>query len=118
MVVNFLDTKSLLDASIEENLYDKLVSQLTKDFGLANVDIDIPFKVSPKNLKTILHQKVYRLMMERFTEYLNLLYIIDVSEKKVKEIKAEDVVEIADQVSFLILKREFQKVWFKNKYAT
>ncbi|QWX84021.1 hypothetical protein H0I23_16480 [Cellulophaga sp. HaHaR_3_176] len=117
MMVNFLDTKTLLDASVEENLYDNLVAQLTKDFGLANIAIDIPFKVSPKNLKTILHQKVYRLMMERFSEYLNLLYIIDVPEKKVKEIKVEDVVKIADEVSFLILKREFQKVWFRNKYA-
>ena len=117
MIVNFLDSKSLLEASIQEDLYEKLVRQLVKDFGLANITIDFPYQVSPKNLKTILHQKIYRLILERFAEYLNLLYIIDVSEKAIKEINATDVVEIADEVSFLILKREFQKVWFKQKYA-
>lgn len=117
MVVNFVDSKSLLEFLIQENLYEKLVAQLVKDFGLANITIDFPFQVSPINLKTILHQKVYRLIMERFAEYLNLLYIIDVPEKKVKEISGTDAVEIANQVSFLILKREYQKVWFKQKYA-
>ena len=101
MVVNFADSTALLSVSIEENLYEKLVQQLVKDFGLANITIDFPYQVSPKNLKTILHQKVYRLIMEQFAEYLNLLYIVDVSEKAVKEIAATDVVEIADQVSFL-----------------
>tara|TARA_R110002033_G_scaffold79931_3_gene131010 strand:+ start:36904 stop:37257 length:354 start_codon:yes stop_codon:yes gene_type:complete len=117
MLVNFSDSTALLSVSIEENLYEKLVQQLVKDFGLANITIDFPYQVSPKNLKTILHQKVYRLIMEQFAEYLNLLYIVDVSEKAVKEIEATDVVEIADEVSFLILKREFQKVWLKQKYA-
>lgn len=117
MVVNFANSTELLRTSIEENLYEKLVQQLIKDFGLANITIDFPYQVSPKNLKTIVHQKVYRLIIEQFTAYLNLLYIIDVSEKAVKEITATDVVEIADQVSFLILKREFQKVWLKQKYA-
>jgi len=117
-MINYQDSQSLLSASQNENLYDTLVSQLVKDFGLANITIDIPFKVSPKNLKTILHQKIYRLMMERFTEYLNLLYIVDIPETTIKNIEGEDVVEIADQVSFLILKREFQKVWFRNKYSS
>ena len=56
-------------------------------------------------------------MLDRFTDYLNVLYIVDVSEKSIKEIQAIDPIEIADQVSFLILKREYQKVWFRNKYS-
>lgn len=117
MVPNFLNSASLLANSEENNLYVQIVAQLEKDFALANNALELPFKVSPKNLKTILHQKVYHLMMERFTEYLNLLYIIDVPEKMIKEIKATDIVEISNEVSFLILKREFQKVWYKQKYA-
>lgn len=117
MIIDFVDSKALLQASIQEELYEKLVAQISKDFALANIAIDLPFNVTPKNLKTILHQKVYRLIMDRFSEYLNLLYIIDVSEKTIKAIQATDTIEIADQVSFLILKREFQKVWFKKKYS-
>ena len=52
------------------------------------------------------------------TDYLNLLYIIDVPEKVVKAIEATDVVEISEQVTFEILKREWQKVWFRNEYGS
>ena len=117
MIPNYLNSASLLADSVENNLYVQIVAQLEKDFGLANVSLELPYKVSPNNLKTILHQKVYHLMMERFTEYLNLLYIIDVPEKTIKDIQATDVVDISNEVTFLILKREFQKVWYKQKYA-
>ena len=117
MVPIFLNSASLLANSVENNLYSKLVAQITKDFELADINLELPYQVNPKNLKTILHQKVYHLMMERFMEYLNLLYIIDVPEKTIKQIKATDVVEISNEVSFLILQREFQKVWYKQKYA-
>lgn len=117
MMVPYEDNTALLEAAVRENLYEQLVAQLVKDFGLANIAITFPYQVSPKNLKTIVHQKIYRLILERFEAYLNLLYIIDVSEKAVKEITETDAVEIADQISFLVLKREFQKVWMKQKYA-
>jgi hypothetical protein len=117
MMIDFIDIKALLQASVQEELYENLVSQIVKDCVLANSPIDLPFKVSPQNLKTIIHQKVYRLITNRFADYLNLLYIIDVPEKIIKEIQATNTIEIADQVSFLILKREFQKVWFKKKYS-
>jgi hypothetical protein len=117
MMIDFIDSKALLQASVQEELYENLVSQIVKDCALANSPIDLPFKVSPQNLKTIIHQKVYRLITNRFADYLNLLYIIDVPEKIIKEIQATNTIEIADQVSFLILKREFQKVWFKKKYS-
>ncbi len=110
MVLNFKNTKALLEVSVTEKLYEKLVNQLTKDFTLSNITIDIPFKVSPTNLKTVLQQKIYNLILDDFSEYLNLLYIIDVPENSVKKIKTTNPLEIADQVSFLILKREFQKV--------
>jgi hypothetical protein len=70
----------------------------------------------PEDLKKVIHEKVYVLIVEKFADYLNLLYIIDVPENTVKAIEAIDVVEVADEVTFLILKREWQKVWFKAKY--
>ena len=68
-------------------------------------------------MKAVLLEKIYYLIMERFSEYLNLLYIVDVPEKAFKEIQVTDVVDVAEQVSFLILKREMQKVWLKTKYS-
>jgi len=98
------------------DLYKKLIVQLNKDFLLANVDLDFHEEVLPSSLKLLLHETVYKLIQEKFTEYLNLLYIIDVSESQVKALDGEDVLKLSEDVSFLILKREWQKVWFKNHY--
>ncbi|GAA4233605.1 hypothetical protein GCM10022291_11040 [Postechiella marina] len=107
----------LIDEANQLNLYKNLIIQLNKDFLLANIDLDFHEDVLPSSLKLILHETVYKLIQEKFTEYLNLLYIIDVSESKVKALDGEDMVKLAEDVSFLILKREWQKVWFKNKYS-
>jgi hypothetical protein len=108
------------DALIEEahtlDLYKKLVLQLNKDFLYANIDMDFDEDILPTSLKLILHETVYKLIQEKFTEYLNLLYIIDVPEQAVKALNGDDTVELSAQVSFLILKREWQKVWFRHKY--
>lgn len=122
MVVNFPNSSELLQNAKSEQLYEKLVIQLQKDFGLANIPIDFTSNGSveelpPTALKSILHEKVYYLILERFSEYLNLLYIVDVPEKEVKNIEVTDAVEVAEQVSFLILKRAWQKVWLRTKYS-
>jgi len=33
-----------------------------------------------------------------------------------KQLDGSDLVKLSEEVSFLILKREWQKVWFRNKY--
>jgi hypothetical protein len=110
------NTDVLLFEAESENLYLKLIEQMNKDFNLANEGIDLPLSISPDELKIQLHEKIYRLIQYKFAEYLNLLYIIDVSEDEVKKMDGSDLVILAEQVSFLILKREWQKVWFRNKY--
>ena len=110
------NTDLLLTQASVENLYSKLVEQINKDFNLANEGIDFPMSIAPEELKIQLHEKIYRLIQYKFAEYLNLLYIIDVPENEIKQLDGSDIVELAGQVSFLILKREWQKVWFRNNY--
>jgi hypothetical protein len=122
MLHEFPNSTQLLQNAKEKQLYEKLVLQLEKDFGLANVPIDFTvngkvIEVGIEVLKALLHEKIYFLIMEKFSDYLNLLYVVDVPEKSFKEIRVTDVVEVAEQVSFLILKRELQKVWLKEKYS-
>ncbi len=107
----------LLQNAQKMGLYQKLVTQLEKDFILSNVPINLGMGMLPDDLNTSLHEKVYVLIMEQFAAYLNLLYVVDVPESAFKEISATDVVEVAEQVSFLIFKRELQKVWLKEKYS-
>jgi hypothetical protein len=61
-----------------------------------------------------LHEKIYRLIQYKFAEYLNLLYIIDVSEDEVKKMDGSDLVILAEQVSFLILKENGKKFGSKE----
>jgi hypothetical protein len=110
------NTDLLLSEAQKEKLYNQLVEQVNKDFTLANEPVDLPEGITPINLKLGIHDKVYRLIQYKFAEYLNLLYIIDVPEKEIKALDGSDLFELAEQVSFLILKREWQKVWFRNKY--
>tara|TARA_R110002126_G_C10331941_1_gene489965 strand:- start:525 stop:872 length:348 start_codon:yes stop_codon:yes gene_type:complete len=106
----------LIEEANQLDLYEKLILQLNKDFLLANIDLDFHEEVLPSSLKLILHETVYKLIQEKFTEYLNLLYIIDVSEKQVKALDGSDILKLSEDVAFLILKREWQKVWYKNQF--
>ena len=109
------NTDILLADAENGNLYLSLIEQINKDFNLANEGIDFPMSTSPGELKIQLHEKIYRLIQFKFAEYLNLLYIVDVNESEIKKLDGSDISELAGQVSFLILKREWQKVWFRNK---
>lgn len=107
----------LIEEANQLKLYNKLIDQLNKDFLLANIDLDFNRHILPSSLKLLLHEILYKLIQDKFTEYLNLLYIIDVSEKDVKSLDGADVLKLSEDITFLILKREWQKVWYRNKYS-
>ena len=117
MNFDFSNSEEILDAAKTENLYGKLVIQLQKDFGLANIDIQISSRLDGMRLQSLIHEKIYYLILEKFDTYLHLLYIIDVPESAFKNIHLTDVVDVAKQMTFSVLKRELQKVWFKKKYT-
>lgn len=108
--------EDLITEANQLDLYKKLILQLNKDFLLANIDLNFHEDILPSSLKLLLHETVFKLIQEKFTEYLNLLYIIDVSEKEVRVLDGSDMLKLSEEVSFLILKREWQKVWFRHKY--
>ena len=116
MFIQPISTDLLLAEASNANLYLKLIEQINKDFNLANEGIDFPMRISPDELKEQLQEKIYRLIQYKFAEYLNLLYIIDVAEDQIKKLDGSDIQELSGQVAFLILKREWQKVWFRNNY--
>ena len=111
-----MSAAQLLDQAESEQLYHKLVVQLNKDFTLANEPVDFDLDIAPQQLKAQLHDKIYRLIQYKFAEYLNLLYIVDVPEEQLKPLDGTDLVVLAEEVSFIVLQREWQKVWFRNKY--
>lgn len=111
-----INSDLLLKEVTNDNLFPKLIEQLNKDFNLANEPIDFSMSISANEMKLELHEKIYRLIQYKFAEYLNLLYIIDVPEEEIKKLDGSDIIILSEQVSFLILKREWMKVWFRNNY--
>ena len=118
MFIAPINTDQLLSEAEKENLYSKLIEQLNKDFNFANEAIDFPQSTSPYELKVQLHEKIYRLIQYKYTELLNLLYIIDVPEENIKQLQGMDTTELAEQIAYLILRREWMKVWFRNRMST
>ena len=108
--------QELLNTSLQYELYGNLVFQLNKDFRFANVDFEVEASILPDELKLQLHETVFNLIQNTFADYLNVLYIIDVSEKQIKLLDGSDTLKLSEEVAFLILKREWQKVWFKHQY--
>ncbi len=108
--------EALVEEANQLTLYQNLIKQLNKDFLLANIDLDFDENILPSSLKLLLHDTIYELIQTKFTEYLNLLYIIDVPEDKIKALDGDDTVKLSEQVMFLILLREWQKVWYKSRY--
>ncbi|MHA7842094.1 MAG: hypothetical protein ACX93I_02160 [Winogradskyella sp.] len=96
-------------------LYKELIIQLNKDLLFANLDLEFDEETQPLSLKLVLQETVFNLIQHKFSDYLNLLYQVDVSEQKIKSLGGEDVVKLSEDVTFLILQREWQKVWFKNQ---
>ena len=107
----------IITTSEELSLYKKLVLQLNKDFLRANIAADFKEDIQPKKLILQLQETIFKFINKQFSEYLNLLYIVDVSEVKMKNIDTKDFELMTEQVTFLILLREWEKVWFKENYS-
>ena len=104
----------LLGEATQKGLYPELLAQLQKDFERANIGVDFSTGKGPEALVAFLHEKIYFLVMERFKDYLSLLYIVDVPERAFKALPLTDVVDAAGDMVYLILQREWQKVQLRT----
>lgn len=107
---------AILKSAKQQSLYDSLIHQLNKDFVRAGIDSNFSTEDKHEALARNLVACIYEVIISDFEKYLNLLYAIDVSEARIKELPAQFVHELAEEVAILILEREFLKVSFKNKH--
>lgn len=114
----FSDSGHVMEYARLKGLYDALVFQVKKDFARVNLELILAKDPQPKQLQTVIREKVYLLLMERFPDYLNVMYAVDIPERALKQLELTDTVDVADQVTFLILKRELQKVSLKQKHRS
>ena len=107
----------LISEATSLDLYKKLIIQLNKDLLYANVDLEFDQETLPTSLKFVLHEMIFQLIQNKFSDYINLLYIVDVSEVKIRAIDGGDTLRLSEDVTFLILQRVWQKVWYKARYS-
>ncbi len=117
MLPEFPNSQALLKHAESVRLYQKLLLQLDKDFSLANIPFEIRENILPQDLVFLLREKLYRLIMENMPKCLDLFYIIDIPETSLAGLKGDDAVEKADQLTYMLLKRTWKKVWYKERYS-
>lgn len=110
------NTEELLISTANENLYAPLIAQLNKDFQLANVAAGFDSTNSPTELKKQLFAVLLNLITKQYDDYLNLLYRIDVPESELAKLINDNLTDSMEDITYLVLKREYQKVWFKQNF--
>jgi septation ring formation regulator EzrA len=103
------------------SLLQDVVAQINKDFRLSGFDVEFSGEgdAAYQELSSQL-VPVIEYMLENQTEkFWNLIYGIDLSETKVKEILfgKEETPNAIGQLTDLILKRELQKVVIRHFYS-
>jgi len=113
-----LDNKELILLSNQmqgENLLKKLVQQINKDANLSGIDFNLSESFTLTSIANELNELITDLIKNDFGSYLNFLYRIDISETDLIKIQEAELKDLSKKVTILILKKEWQKVWFKNK---
>ena len=99
-----------------ENLLLMLIEQFNKDFLLSGISKVFDKTCSIEKLYEELEETLLNLIQFKYDDYLNLVYRVDISEKELAQITKINIEDIVNQITFLILKREFQKVWLKLNF--
>ena len=117
MTSDATNSLALLQGISDRQLYTNLIKQLNKDFMLAGIHAEFDLELTPVKLVAILQDKLQDLMNNKFNDLLNLLYVVDLSEMEVKNLNSGEQGTRADDISYLLLKRLWKKVWMKNKLS-
>nr|WP_299031151.1 hypothetical protein [uncultured Tenacibaculum sp.] len=118
MLPSYINSIDLLTNVVNQKLYKQLVIQLNKDFSLTGIDLTFSENNTPLELKKELQKSIKELVLHDFSSYTNLLYRIDVSEKDSQITESNDIDRYIENITFLILKRIWKKVWFKKNFSS
>ncbi|MCA0933211.1 hypothetical protein LCM02_12165 [Lutimonas saemankumensis] len=106
---------ALINNLESSNLISSLIEQVKKDARLSGLDFKCLTSISAEELVKVVYKFLLDLIINDFGAYLNFLYRVDISEKDLKSIDQIQPHEIAKEVTILLLKREWQKVYLKSK---
>lgn len=98
---------------VSQQMVQKVIDQIEKDFA----QHDLPIEVEGGRIIETIQQHIERLLHADYQKLQNLLYRIDIDERKQTQLQTmhQNMPE-RDVISFLIIQREAQKVFFKEYY--
>lgn len=109
------DVLILLEQIQKEDLLKKLIQQINRDAGLVGIEFNLLETSTAQNLVYDVQKLLLDLIKNDFSAYVNFLYRIDVSEKKLIELQDLEINDLSKKVTFLILRKEWEKVWFRSR---
>ena len=105
----------LLAEAESQGLQEELVRQLNKDLSMSGVEASIDEGQSAGEIVHQLKRILQNVIRDDFQGYLNLLYRADVPQSKMVTSPESDFTEYLERSTYELLKREWQKVWIRNK---
>ncbi len=110
---NAYSLEELKNFLVDRSFNQKVLRQIEKDFAQLRLEIDI----NDSEVIRQIQEQVEMLLYNDNQRLMNLLYRIDINEKKISELQAHDpAMPENDVITFLIIQRELQKVMFRELY--
>ena len=107
------------DEMEEKELYPVVLEKVSRDFSTTTTKIEVveDYAKDIKALKEHLSKKVAEMMDKDFDRFLNNMYLIDVSETKVREVLNNSPFgTIPEQLAELIIERQLQRIKTQQLY--
>ncbi len=106
---------ALLREASDQDLLEAVIRQVNKDFQLCGIDREISVEETPDQVIAQLGQILKALIRDDFRGFLNLLYRVDISESEISRGERHDLDAFVNEATYRLLKREWQKVWLRNR---
>jgi hypothetical protein len=97
-----------------QGLKNELIRQLNKDLSMSGLEVSIAEELPPGEIVQKLKVILESLVRDNFQGFLNLLYRADVSQSKMSQSESS-FSDYIERSTYELLKREWQKVWIRNK---
>ncbi len=106
---------SQLTDTKEKEILPNIIMQINKDLQLSGNQYEIDEKDTAQQLVTDLGNIIQKLLQTDFSGLLNLFYRMDIPESLLLKMMNETPDDLTQNLTLLVLKKEWMKVWLRNK---
>jgi hypothetical protein len=106
---------SQLTDTKEKEILPNIIMQINKDLQLSGNQYEIDEKCTAQQLVADLGNIIQKLLQTDFSGLLNLFYRMDIPESLLLKMMNETPDDLTQNLTLLVLKKEWMKVWLRNK---